>query len=160
MRWFANDFHSWLRHSWKSLANHLTRDQKIVIHGNSCIILYIPHGNNSPCWIIILQPLQIWSPKAYAFNSLFILTLLFSQSVNGLLADGTKPLPEPIMMYNQWVHVFFVWVQFYRNASAIVTIYWNMFGNHILYVTARSPWLATRLTQFPKKIFVFWLKWH
>ena len=25
--WSANDFHSWLRHSWKSLANHLTRDQ-------------------------------------------------------------------------------------------------------------------------------------
>ena len=41
MRWFANDFHSWLRHSWKLLANHLTRDQKIVIHGNSCIILYL-----------------------------------------------------------------------------------------------------------------------
>ena len=39
--WFANDFNSWLRHSWKSLANHLTRDQKLVIHGNSCIILYI-----------------------------------------------------------------------------------------------------------------------
>ena len=26
---------------WKSLANHPTRDQKIVFHGNSCIILYI-----------------------------------------------------------------------------------------------------------------------
>ena len=38
---FTNDFHSWLRHSWKSLANRLTRDPKIVIHGNSCIILYI-----------------------------------------------------------------------------------------------------------------------
>ena len=38
---FANDFHSWLCHSWKSLANRLTRDPKIVIHGNSCIILYI-----------------------------------------------------------------------------------------------------------------------
>ena len=25
----------------KSLVNHITRDQKIVIHGNSCIILYI-----------------------------------------------------------------------------------------------------------------------
>ena len=25
---FANDFRLWLRHSWKSLANHLTRDQK------------------------------------------------------------------------------------------------------------------------------------
>ena len=38
---FANNFHSWLRHSWKLLANRLTRDPKIVIHGNSCIILYI-----------------------------------------------------------------------------------------------------------------------
>ena len=28
VRWFANDFHSWLRHSWKSWANHLTRDRK------------------------------------------------------------------------------------------------------------------------------------
>ena len=37
---FANDFHSWLCHSWKSLANHLTRDRKIIIHGNSWIILY------------------------------------------------------------------------------------------------------------------------
>ena len=26
--WFANDFHEWLLHSKKSLANHLTRDQK------------------------------------------------------------------------------------------------------------------------------------
>ena len=38
---FTNDFHSWLRHSWKSLANRLTRDPKIVIHGNSCIILNV-----------------------------------------------------------------------------------------------------------------------
>ena len=38
---FTNDFHSWLRHSWKSFANRLTRDPKIVIHGNSCIIPYI-----------------------------------------------------------------------------------------------------------------------
>ena len=38
---FANDFHSRLRHSWKLLANRLTRDPKIVFHGNSCIILYI-----------------------------------------------------------------------------------------------------------------------
>ena len=37
---FANDLHSWLRNSWKSLANRLTHDPKIVIHSNSCIILY------------------------------------------------------------------------------------------------------------------------
>ena len=35
--WFANDF----RHSWKSLANHLTSDHKIVIQGNECIILFL-----------------------------------------------------------------------------------------------------------------------
>ena len=44
--WFANDFHEWRSHEWKSLANHLTRDQKIVIHGNSCIILYIFYINS------------------------------------------------------------------------------------------------------------------
>ena len=35
---FANDFHSWLRHSWKALANRLTRDPKTVMQGNECII--------------------------------------------------------------------------------------------------------------------------
>ena len=40
MKRFANNFHSWLHHSWKLLANRLTRDPKVVIHSNSCIILY------------------------------------------------------------------------------------------------------------------------
>ena len=39
VRWFANDFHEWHSHEWKSMANHLTSDHKIVIHGNECIIL-------------------------------------------------------------------------------------------------------------------------
>ena len=38
---FAHDFHSWLRHSWKLLANRLIRDPNTIIRGNSCIILYI-----------------------------------------------------------------------------------------------------------------------
>ena len=33
-----------MRHSWKLLANRITRDPKILIHGNSCIILYIYNG--------------------------------------------------------------------------------------------------------------------
>ena len=37
--WFANDFHEW--RSEKSLANHLPSDQKIVIHSNECIILFL-----------------------------------------------------------------------------------------------------------------------
>ena len=42
VRWFANDFHEWRSHEWKSLTNHLTNDHKIVIHGNECIILFLP----------------------------------------------------------------------------------------------------------------------
>ena len=48
---FADDFHSWLRHLWKSSANRLTRDPKIVIHGNSCIILYMFTSGNE--WLIM-----------------------------------------------------------------------------------------------------------
>ena len=37
-QWFSL---TWRRHSWKSFANRLTRDPKIVIHGNECIILFL-----------------------------------------------------------------------------------------------------------------------
>ena len=41
VRRFANDFHEWRSHEWKSLANRFTSDPKIVIHGNECIILFL-----------------------------------------------------------------------------------------------------------------------
>ena len=41
VRRFANDFHEWRSHEWKSLANRITSDPKIVIHGNECIILFL-----------------------------------------------------------------------------------------------------------------------
>ena len=41
MRRFANNFHEWRSHEWKSLANRITGDHKIVIHGNECIILFL-----------------------------------------------------------------------------------------------------------------------
>ena len=34
---------------------------------------------------------------------------------NGLFPDGTKPLPEPILIYHQWECVAFTWGQFHRN---------------------------------------------
>ena len=37
VRRFANDFHEWRSHEWKSSANRLTSDPQIVIHGNECI---------------------------------------------------------------------------------------------------------------------------
>ena len=30
-----------IRHEWKSLANRITSDPKIVIHGNECILLFL-----------------------------------------------------------------------------------------------------------------------
>ena len=41
VRRFANNFHEWRSHEWKSLANRITSDPKIVIHGNECIILFL-----------------------------------------------------------------------------------------------------------------------
>ena len=41
MRRFANDVHTWLLHSWKSLANHLIRDYKTFIHNTLYIILQL-----------------------------------------------------------------------------------------------------------------------
>ena len=41
VRRFANDCHEWRNHEWKSLANRLTSDPKIVIHGKKCIILFL-----------------------------------------------------------------------------------------------------------------------
>ena len=48
VRWFANDFHEWrshewkslVRHSWKSLANHLTSDQKSLFTVTNVFISY------------------------------------------------------------------------------------------------------------------------
>ena len=42
--WVTRDaIWQWLRHSWKLLANRLTRDPKIVIHDNECISLLRRH---------------------------------------------------------------------------------------------------------------------
>ena len=41
VRRFANKFHEWRSHEWKSLANRITSDPKIVIHGNECITLFL-----------------------------------------------------------------------------------------------------------------------
>ena len=40
VRRFANNFREWRSHEWKSLANRITSDPKIVI-GNECIILFL-----------------------------------------------------------------------------------------------------------------------
>ena len=40
-------------------------------------------------------------------------------SDNGLLSDGTKPLPEPILIYHQWSPLAFTWWQFQKEILKI-----------------------------------------
>ena len=41
VRRFGNDFHEWRSHEWKIIAESPHEWQKIVIHGNECIILFL-----------------------------------------------------------------------------------------------------------------------
>ena len=43
VRWFANDFHEWRSHSWKSLANYLTSDQ-ISLFMVTNVLFYFLHA--------------------------------------------------------------------------------------------------------------------
>ena len=59
------------------LANHLTGDQKIVIHSNSCIILYILHASLQELWLNIRQRVNPQktpqtSPKRVRFGVSFV----------------------------------------------------------------------------------------
>ena len=57
---------------WKSLANHLTSDQNIGIHGNECIILFLTRyfmswahsfaKNNRRSFILSLSPRKVFLP--------------------------------------------------------------------------------------------------
>ena len=39
--WFTNHFHKWHSHEWKLLVNHPRSDQKLIIHDNPYVILFL-----------------------------------------------------------------------------------------------------------------------
>ena len=45
-------------------------------------------------------------------------------SGNGLLPDGTKPLPTPILTNHQWHLVTFTWGKFHRKSSRYLSLTW------------------------------------
>ena len=52
MRRFGNDFHSWLRHSWKSLPNRLTRDKKSLFTVTHALFFMYSPLPGSPYWLV------------------------------------------------------------------------------------------------------------
>ena len=70
---FANDFHLWLHHSWKLLANRIT-NHHTIIHSNSCIIIYILHNSISTGYSVcdnnvILIYLNLNAPTEHRANT-------------------------------------------------------------------------------------------
>ena len=68
VRLFANNFHEWRSHEWKSLANRITSDHNIVIHGKECIILFLTryfmswtHNSSKNHYRSLISPLSLWT---------------------------------------------------------------------------------------------------
>ena len=79
MRRFANKFHEWRSHSWKSLANRFTSNLQIVIHGNDCIISFltrllcpertIPPKTSIADFVIVFSDVALWRHHSWSVTS-------------------------------------------------------------------------------------------
>ena len=131
MRRFANDF-----------ANHLTRDSKIVIHGNSCFILICIRVRNSPtrgllyhlCFILHIHR------KWYGINFFYIVTHL-----NELDFDICLEAKFVLVygFYKQWINIV---VDLYATSGADV-------NNHLNKYTMTKPFATSWL---PDDWLVMW----
>ena len=68
VRRFANNFHEWRSHKWKSLANRLRSEPKIFIHGNKCFILFLTcyfmswtYYSTKNYYRSLISPLSLWT---------------------------------------------------------------------------------------------------
>ena len=60
-------------------------------------------------------------------------------SGNGLLTDGTKPLPEPTLTYHQWVWKTFTWKKFHERYPNNQSLKWTWNETHITKTLLKSP---------------------
>ena len=70
-------------------------------------------------WLVLVSP-------SFNIDSLWPSDAMWQQEIvvnicssNGLLPDGTKPLPEPMLAYHQLGQVTFIWGNFTRDISAV-----------------------------------------
>ena len=57
VRWIANDFQEWRSHEWKSLANHLKSDQKLLFTVTN-VVFYFLHAILCLEYVIFLQTIN------------------------------------------------------------------------------------------------------
>ena len=76
-------------------------------------------------------------------------------SSNGLLIDGTKPLPKPMLTYRQWGSVAFTYNQFHKEGSRYQFVEYE-FENCTNKITSTSPcglWFNVQL------LLTYWCSW-
>ena len=64
-------------------------------------------------------------------------------SDNGLLPNGTKPLPEPMLIKHWWSLVTFTWGQFHRKHSVDLSLIWvweNLIQNYSHFSQGPPHW--------------------
>ena len=68
--------------------------------------------------------------------------LVNTGSGNGLLPDGTKPLPEPMLTLHYWGSVAVIWEQFYSKHPSYYSdeLVWN-FSSKIIVRSSRGQWV-------------------
>ena len=75
--------------------------------------------------------------------------LCYIGSGNGLLPDGNKPLPEPMLTYHQWGQVAFFQGQFHMNCWKIEFMKWVwklLFWNYSHFSQVPISWLKLKKT--------------
>ena len=60
-------------------------------------------------------------------------------SANGLVPDGTKPLPEPMLTDPHWSIVAYTWVQFHRKCSRCLSLIW-VWRSQSTATSSRGQW--------------------
>ena len=130
---FANDFHSWLRHSWQLLANRLTRDPKIVIHGNSSIILYFIGD-------ISFQNISVQGGGKCNQCQIFLYQMVPS-SIEIQLGEALFKIPRwdfrPLTELPKYI---LVWREFDKVVSETQYTKWHTIWNDP-HIKNRKPWL-------------------
>ena len=136
----------------KSLANHLTRDQKSVIHGNSCIILYFLtdiYGHafailntdlgtlSKIATILVFSNFLFYKMKQLPFSishrflsSSFKCLKVRFQSENMKSAENTTALHSDISDINQWApdaSCMLGWSAFFRIKQPPKFSSWQIF---------------------------------
>ena len=108
----ANDFDSWLRHSWKLLANCLTRDPKIVFHSWSDLPMIFTRDfvTRENYWQIASLVTQNRYSRQLVHYSLFI--YLHVYFLKRRLAWSLRPiyLSNSLYIVQVLYHLFFIMV--------------------------------------------------